>query len=92
MPGAGGTGGGGGGGPITTYNGIDGTINTGGGGGGGTAKSAATSTGGTGGSGIVIIKYPDGYKAATSTTGSPNVIVASGYRTYIWTTSGSITF
>ena len=92
LPGAGGTGGGGGGGPITTYNGIDGTINTGGGGGGGTAKAAATSTGGTGGSGIVIIRYPDGYKAATSTTGSPNVIVASGYRTYIWTTSGSITF
>jgi hypothetical protein len=92
LPGAGGTGGGGGGGPIATYDGIAGTINTGGGGGGATAKAAATSTGGAGGSGIVIIRYPDGYKAASGTTGSPNVIVASGYRTYIWTSSGSITF
>jgi hypothetical protein len=45
-----------------------------------------------GGSGIVIIRYGDTYAAATSTTGSPTITVAGGYRVYTWTTSGSITF
>jgi hypothetical protein len=45
-----------------------------------------------GGSGIVIIRYADAYPAATSTTGSPTVTVAGGYRVYNWTSSGSITF
>ena len=49
-------------------------------------------TGGNGGSGIVIVRYVDSYAAATSTTGSPNVIVSGGYRVYKWTSSGSITF
>jgi hypothetical protein len=57
-------------------------VNTGGGGGG---------SSGTGGSGIVIIRYADGYPAATSTTGSPTITVAGGYRVYKWTASGSIT-
>ena len=45
-----------------------------------------------GGSGIVIIRYADTYAAATSTTGSPAITVASGYRVYVWTGSGTITF
>jgi hypothetical protein len=46
----------------------------------------------SGGSGIVIIRYGDTYAAATSTTGSPTITVAGGYRIYQWTSSGSITF
>jgi hypothetical protein len=63
-----------------------GTANLGGGGGGG------GSTGGAGGSGVVIIRYADTYAAAASTTGSPTITVAGGYRVYKWTASGSITF
>jgi hypothetical protein len=48
--------------------------------------------GGAGGSGIVIIRYADSYPAATSTTGSPTITTAGGYRVYQWTSSGSITF
>jgi hypothetical protein len=40
----------------------------------------------------VIIRYPDSYPAASSTTGSPNVTVTGGYRIYNWSGSGSITF
>jgi Concanavalin A-like lectin/glucanases superfamily len=54
-----------------------------------------TGNGGTGaragGSGIVVIRYADSYAAAV-TTGSPTVVVSGGYRTYTWTTSGSIAF
>lgn len=78
---AGGIGGGGAGG------GFAGTANTGGGGGGGTGVASST-----GGSGIVIIRYPSTDLAATSTTGSPTITVAGGYRVYKWTSSGSITF
>lgn len=69
-------------------NGTDGTANTGGGGGGGTT----TYTGGAGGSGGVWIRYPDNYPAAASTTGSPTITTSGGYRYYVWTASGSITF
>jgi hypothetical protein len=48
--------------------------------------------GAAGGSGIVIIRYADSAPAATSTTGSPTITVSGGYRTYQWTSSGSITF
>lgn len=65
---------------------IAGAANTGGGGGGGGNNGAA------GGSGVVIIKYSDYYPAATSTTGSPTITVAGGYRIYQFTASGSITF
>ena len=87
--GAGGTGGlGGGGNGGGDGTGQAGTQNTGGGGGGGNFSTS----GYIGGSGIVIIRYPDVYAAATTTTGSPTVTVEGGYRIYKWTSSGSITF
>jgi hypothetical protein len=82
--GAGGAGGGGAG--ATTGVGGSGTANTGGGGG-----ASATNSTGAGGSGIVIIRYADTFAAATSTTVSPTITVAGGYRVYKWTASGSIT-
>ena len=62
-----------------------------GGGGGGTNPVNVYVDGAAGGSGIVIIRYADSYAAATSTTGSPTITVAGGYRVYKWTGSGSIT-
>ena len=59
-----------------------GTVNTGGGGGGNAS----------GGSGIVIVRYSSSYAPATTTTGSPTINVAGGYRIYKFTGSGSITF
>jgi hypothetical protein len=67
-------------------------VNTGGGGGGASVSASGGRTGGTGGSGVVIITYPATYLPATATTGSPNVIVSGGYRTYTWNSSGSIIF
>jgi hypothetical protein len=63
------------------------TANTGGGGGGWDGSNV-----GNGGSGIVILRYPDTFRAATSTTGSPTITVAGGFRVYQFTASGSITF
>jgi hypothetical protein len=42
-------------------------------------------------SGIVIIRYPDAYPAA-SVSGSPTILVSGGYRIYTWTGNGSIVF
>jgi hypothetical protein len=81
SPGTAGLGGGGTGNNFT--GGTNGTSNTGGGGGSGS---------GFGGSGVVIIRYPDTFAAASATTGSPTVTVAGGYRVYKYTSSGSITF
>jgi hypothetical protein len=47
---------------------------------------------GSGGSGVVVLRYPDTFGLATSTTGSPTVTNPTGYRVYTFTASGSITF
>jgi hypothetical protein len=39
-----------------------------------------------------MIQYADSFDAAVATTGSPAYTVSGGYRTYKWTSSGSITF
>jgi hypothetical protein len=79
--GAGGAGGGGAG------NGTSGTDGLGGGGGANYSASGAP-----GGSGVAIIRYPNTYDAATSTTGNPTITNTGGYRIYKWTSTGSITF
>jgi len=86
LIGPGGVGGGG----VGTYitSGGDGLANTGGGGGGGSSGIS----GGAGAAGIVILSYPDSYPAAASTTGSPTITTANGFRYYAFTSSGSITF
>jgi len=78
--GSGGSGGAGGGGTADNA----GTINTGSGGGG-----TKNSTGGTGGSGIVIIAYPNSFKAATLTNLTYTEPTRSGYRVYQITASAS---
>lgn len=78
--------------PTTNQSGL---ANTGGGGGGaGYFSSAGTprGKGGIGGSGVVIIRYPDIFDAASATTGSPTVTIHENYRIYKFTGSGSITF
>jgi hypothetical protein len=89
--GFGGIGGGGAGVASSATPGGNGDPNTGGGGGGG-CYDGSVSAGGSGGSGIVIIRYPDTYPLAASTTGSPTITNPTGYRVYKFTSSGSITF
>ena len=89
--------GGGGAGAVNSpgANGTAGTANTGGGGGGGHGRDTDYAGGGygaNGGSGIVILRIPDSESAAASTTGSPTITTAGGYRVYKFTSSGSITF
>lgn len=74
------------------YNGGNGQANTGSGG-GGSADRVNPTNAGSGGSGRVVIRYPDAYAVASSTTGtSSSGAPSGGYRTYIWDGSGSITF
>jgi len=96
---AGGAGGSGGGGNGTGGNNSSkaiagaGTTNTGGGGGGYRGDfNDDTRSGGSGGSGVVIFRYPNNLANAASTTGSPTLTVSGGYKTYTFTSSGSITF
>jgi hypothetical protein len=63
-------------------------VNTGGGGGAGERFGTASS--GSGGSGIVMIRYPNTFSQATTTTGAPAFLDSGGYYTYTWTSSGSI--
>ena len=86
-----GLGGGGRGSNAVTYSDAvcQGAANTGGGGGGG---GGGNNKGAAGGSGLVVIRYPDTYAAAQSTTGSPTYTVAGGYRIYQFTSSGTITW
>ena len=66
---------------------------TGGGGGAVGFGSATTNPGGNGGSGVVIISYPSTYNTASATTGSGITLLnAGGYITYVFLSSGSITF
>jgi hypothetical protein len=81
--------GGGGSGTYTMNTPINyGKTNTGGGAGGTNSQGVTLN----GGSGVVIIRYADTYSLATSTTGSPTITTAGGYRTYKFTASGTITF
>jgi hypothetical protein len=68
-----------------------GTANTGGGG-GGHGSNWDGNIGTDGGSGIVIIRYSDGFTLAAATTGSPTQTTAGGYHIYTYTGSGTITF
>lgn len=95
--GAGGGGGGGGGGAGGVNSGlVSGGGGYRGGGGGGSANPSYWGGGGAGGGGAgeVIIAYPITFRAATATTGSPSIstVTRAGYRVYIFTGSGTITF
>jgi hypothetical protein len=41
---------------------------------------------------LLLVRYPSNYNVAASTTGSPVIYVAGGYRYYKFTGAGSITF
>jgi len=89
--GAGGQGGGGAGQAayLSGYgSGTSGSTNTGGGGGG----NSGNWTAGYGGSGVVILRYADTYPTPTLVTGSPTITVSGGYRTYKFTSTGTIIF
>jgi hypothetical protein len=45
-----------------------------------------------GGSGVVVVRYPNNFKDAASTTGSPTFTNTGGYKIYKFTSSGTITF
>jgi hypothetical protein len=89
--GFGGLGGGGNGKTSSATPGDSGTPNTGGGGATG-VYDGGNSAGGAGGSGIVIIRYPNSFRDATSTTGAPTFTNIGGYKIYTFTQSGTITF
>jgi len=90
--GLGGNGGGGAGGNQNS--GVAGTPNTGGGGGGSGVGFNSGGRGGAGGSGVVIIAYPDTYKALTVGSGlTYDQPIRSGYRVYRFTAgTGTVTF
>jgi hypothetical protein len=71
--------------------GTSGAVNTGNGAVGAGSTASFGADGANGGSGVVVIRYPDNIRAATSTTGSPTVTTSGGFRIYTFTGSGSIT-
>lgn len=80
---------------TSSSNGTNGTANTGNGGDGAAASSSSSTpayTGGNGGSGVVVIAYLNTYPAPTSITGTYTQPSRSGYRVFVFTGSGSITF
>jgi hypothetical protein len=40
----------------------------------------------------LVLRYADTFDLALSTTGSPTITTSGGYRRYVFTGSGSITF
>jgi hypothetical protein len=70
--------------------GLSGNANTGNGGAGGTWNPNIA--GGSGGSGIVVLRYASTYSDPISTSGSPTITNAGGYKTFVWTSTGSIQF
>jgi hypothetical protein len=70
--------------------------NSGGGGGGGNGNFSGgfAFRSSAGGSGIVIIRYPANFDPPASLTGTDGVQsgISNGYRVYVWTNSGTITF
>lgn len=59
---------------------------------GGVRGAPPSPTGGSGGSGIVVIKYPTQFAAATSFPGATDISPSTpGFRTYKFTSPGSIT-
>lgn len=82
-----GIGGSGGGASASTTIANSGVAFTGGGGAGGNSGGP-----GLGGSGVAIIRYPSTYASASSTTGNPKYSNASGYITYVFTASGTLSF
>lgn len=57
----------------------------------GTAGNAGA-VAGAGVAGAVVIQYSSTFSAATSVTGSPTVSVSGGFRTYTFTSAGTISF
>jgi len=67
----------------------------GGGGGGGAYRpdrNYETEAGGAGSDGIVIIQYSNSYPAPSAVTGTYTAYNQSGYRTYVFTNDGTITW
>ena len=58
----------------------------------GTYGHGGTANGSTATAGVVAIRYADSIAEASATTGSPTYTVSGGYRRYVFTSSGSITF
>ena len=65
---------------------------SGGGGGGSGTNGPGARNGGNGGSGICVLRYPDVYSPAQTTSGGVEYIQANGFRIYKYLGSGTITF
>ena len=81
----------GGGGCYCTPSSTTGAATANSGGGGGFASNGSCTTA-NGAAGVVFIRYPDEYQAATSISGNTPTPAQSGYRVYRFNGDGSITF